>query len=188
MTQGGKLAAAGLLVGAVVAGRLLPHPWNFTPLAGAALASGAYLGIRHGTLLVAVSLMVSDYFLGMYDWRLMAVVYAMTLATVQVARLIDGDKRALKTVLAALGSSFGFFAATNFAVWAFSPWYGHNLAGLVRCYWMALPFFRNSLAGDLFYTILFALLFEVSKAGLWIGAAEHLGIRPKGAARSTVYT
>lgn len=188
MTRGGKIAAAGLLMGAVIAGRLLPHPWNFTPLAGAALVGGSYLGIRNGSLLALFSLLASDFFLGMYDWRLMAVVYAMTLMTVQASRLIDGRGRAFKTVLAALASSLGFFLATNLAVWAFSPWYSHTLAGLLRCYWLALPFFRNSLAGDLFYAVSFSLLFELSGTGLWAVLGERWGIGQKTTVQSTIYT
>ena len=44
-----------------------------------------------------------------------------------------------------------FFVVTNFAVWAFENSYEHSIAGLVDCYWAAVPFYRWMLAGDLFY-------------------------------------
>jgi hypothetical protein len=50
-----------------------------------------------------------------------------------------------------LSSSIGFFALTNAAVWAFSPWYEKSLAGLLYCYTLALPFFKTMLYGDLVY-------------------------------------
>ena len=52
----------------------------------------------------------------------------------------------------ALGASVIFFVVTNAAVWAFTPLYAHTLAGLMQSYTMAIPFFKNSLAGDLGYT------------------------------------
>ena len=51
-------------------------------------------------------------------------------------------------------SSLLFFVTTNFAVWAFSPLYAPNLAGLSKCYLAALPFLRNMLEGDLFWGFL----------------------------------
>jgi hypothetical protein len=45
-----------------------------------------------------------------------------------------------------------FFLATNFAVWAFSPMYEKTLEGLVLCYTMAIPFFHNTVAGDLIWS------------------------------------
>jgi hypothetical protein len=41
---------------------------------------------------------------------------------------------------------------TNFAVWAFGGLYPHSLTGLTECYFLAIPFFRNTLLGDLFYS------------------------------------
>ena len=44
-----------------------------------------------------------------------------------------------------------FFIVSNFAVWAFQSDYEKSLAGLVQCYWAAVPFYRWMLAGDIFY-------------------------------------
>jgi hypothetical protein len=45
---------------------------------------------------------------------------------------------------------------SNFGTWALSGMYPHTSAGLGACYVAAIPFFQNTLAGDLFYA---ALLF-----------------------------
>ena len=47
--------------------------------------------------------------------------------------------------------SLVFYLVTNAAVWAFGTMYPHNLAGLFQSYIMAIPFFRNTLAGNVFY-------------------------------------
>ena len=58
--------------------------------------------------------------------------------------------------VAAIASSVLFFAITNFGMWLFSGFYPRTLAGLETCFIAAIPFFQNTLAGDLFYA---ALLF-----------------------------
>jgi len=54
---------------------------------------------------------------------------------------------------AALTSSVLFFVLTNFGVWLVSDLYPRTAAGLVGCYIAAIPFFRNTLAGNAFYTL-----------------------------------
>jgi hypothetical protein len=57
---------------------------------------------------------------------------------------------------ASLASSILFFAVSNFGTWVVSGMYPHTVAGLASCYVAAVPFFQNTVAGDLFYS---ALLF-----------------------------
>jgi hypothetical protein len=58
-------------------------------------------------------------------------------------------------------SSVLFFLITNFGVWAVSGMYVKNLLGLQQCLVMALPFFRNTLIGDLFYSGMFFGGYEI---------------------------
>jgi hypothetical protein len=53
--------------------------------------------------------------------------------------------------------SLQFFVLTNLALWVggvarHNPIYSADLAGFVRCYTMALPFWGRTLAGDLFFS------------------------------------
>ena len=64
----------------------------------------------------------------------------------------------LRLVGASLSSSVLFFMVTNFYVWMEGTMYTKTSAGLVTCYVAAIPFFWNTLAGDLFYVAL--LLFQ----------------------------
>jgi hypothetical protein len=61
-----------------------------------------------------------------------------------------------------LASSVLFFVITNFGVWAFDAFYPKTWEGLIACYVAAIPFFQNTLIGDLLYTAVlfggFALL------------------------------
>lgn len=53
--------------------------------------------------------------------------------------------------VAVLISSVLFFVLTNVGVWATSGLYPRTMIGLVTCFTAALPFVRNTLAGDAIY-------------------------------------
>ncbi|MBV8845315.1 MAG: hypothetical protein JO307_21110 [Bryobacterales bacterium] len=148
-------SAAWMWIGIVAAGaaaRLLPHPWNFTPL----IAIGLFAGARArravtGVLAVLLSLALSDIVLGFhrgFEW-----VYAAALIPVLLGRLAR-SRGFISIAAAALASSLSFFVVTNFAVWAAGQLYPRTLAGLGACYVAALPFYGNQFAGDVFYTVL----------------------------------
>ena len=69
-----------------------------------------------------------------------------------------------------LGSSVMFFAVTNFGVWLVgtNAMYTHDLPGLVNCYAMALPFFRNTLVSTaLFSAVLFSPIAVTVRRPAW---------------------
>ncbi|MDX1947080.1 MAG: DUF6580 family putative transport protein [Pirellulaceae bacterium] len=160
---------AGLVLagaGARVFYRELP---NFAPIAAISLFAGYYF--RSAVLAVLtplLAMLASDLFIGGYEWQMMLVVYGMLVLPVAfrgpLRRWLRFEKGRPAKVVAALGgllacsllSSLLFFLATNFAWWPWSTMYEHNWAGLLRCYENGLPFFRHTLAGDLFFgTMLF---------------------------------
>lgn len=149
------------LVLAAAASRLVPHPWNLTSIAAVALFGGAYFQDRRLAFAVPlVAVFVSDLVLGFYSG--MAWNYVGFALTVGIGLWLRSRRQPAMVVGAALASSVLFFVLSNFGVWASGLLYPRTGAGLVACYTAALPFFRNSLAGDLLYTLVlfggFALL------------------------------
>ena len=56
-----------------------------------------------------------------------------------------------------------FFLTTNFGVFYGSKMYPQNLTGLIACYTVAIPYFQNSIIGDLFFNgLLFGSYFAVT--------------------------
>lgn len=152
MTKKTKILISITLVTLGLACRLLPHAWNFAPIAGIALFSGVYLGKRYAIALPIIAMVIGDLFIGFYEWPLMVAVYGCFALTGLLGSIIKKHK-SVETILAgSIIASVLFFIATNWAVWQFSPWYAKTLEGLLQSYAMALPFFRNTLLGDLFYT------------------------------------
>ena len=142
-----------------IIGRLFPHPANFTPLAALALFGGYYFKKEGKIILPLLALFISDCFLGFYDLRLMLVVYFCFFLNVILGSYLGSKKILGKAAAFSVVGSIIFFIATNFAVWAFGSWYPHTAPGLATCFYLALPFFRNTLLGDLFFSVsLFNLL------------------------------
>jgi hypothetical protein len=146
-----NLFLAGVLAAAAVSFRLLPHPANFAPIGALALFLGARLPRKHSIPIVLGAMLISDMMIGFYDWRLMFAVYGSFAIAACFGSLVGANFKWRKFILGTAAGSFFFYFATNFAVWALSPWYPHTATGLAACYAAALPFFRNTLLGDLMF-------------------------------------
>jgi hypothetical protein len=140
--------------------RLLPHPPNVAPIAAMALAGGVYFDKRFAVAVPLLALLLSDVFLGFYS--LMIFVYGSFLAIGFLGMWLKTRKSPLTVFGAALAGSVLFFVVTNFGVWLLGhSVYPRSLAGLLECYTLAIPFFRNTLVGDLAYTAVLFGLFEI---------------------------
>ena len=153
------LVILAVLIALGVAGRLLPHPPNFTPMAAIALFAGFIFLKRYmAVIAVVVIMLLTDYFAFGYlsaEWfasKSMWVVYLALLFPIVFKNFLQKKLGLFRVAGAALASSTVFFIATNFAVWAFSPMYEKTLEGIVLCYTMAIPFFKNTVAGDLIWS------------------------------------
>ena len=141
---------AAVMIGLGAAARLLPHPWNFTPLVAIGLYAGAKAArLRTGILAVVLALLLSDAVMGFYGG--MWYVYAALLIPVFAGRLIRNRGGLLPLAAAAGCSSLAFYVTTNFMVWATGHLYPHTVAGLAACYAAGIPFYGNQLLGDAFY-------------------------------------
>lgn len=161
-----ELAIALLFVFLGVSLRLLPHTPNFAPIAAISLFAGVYLSRKTALVLPLAAMIISDIFLGFYETKLMLFVYGSFLLNVILGFWVKKRKKWPTIFGSSLLGSLLFFLLTNFAVWAFTAWYPPTFAGLIQSYVMALPFFRNTLLGDIFYTVLFFGAYEAVE--IWI--------------------
>ena len=157
------------LIALAIIGRLIPHPDNFTPVAAVALFAGALLPGWRAAGLVLIVLAASDWLLGFAPGFLSLAVYAGFACGIALGHWLGSHRTWAKTGMAALGSSVLFFVITNFVVWAFPEVheqvdYAQTWSGLVECYAMALPFLRNSIAGDLFWVAMLFGLYDFGRA------------------------
>ena len=144
-----------LWIGMVVLGafaRLIPHPWNFTPMMAIGLFAGSQARkVSTGVLTTLCALVLSDAVLGFYSgfWY----VYAAALIPVLLGTLIRNRTSAGAIAGAGLASSVSFFLITTFMYWTTEGFYPHTSAGLSACFLAGIPFYRNQVLGDVVYTV-----------------------------------
>jgi hypothetical protein len=144
-----------LLIAFAAVSRFMPHPENFTPIAAMALFGGVYFDKRYAFVIPLVAMIVSDYFIGFHNT--IPYVYGSFVLTGVIGIWLKNHKNVGWIVGASLSSSVLFFVITNFGVWV-TGGYPQNFGGLVECYVAAIPFFRNTVLGDLLYVgVLFGL-------------------------------
>lgn len=146
---GGMILAAALF-------RALPSPEyrppNLAPIGAMALFGGAAIADRRLALgIPLLAMLISDLFIEFDASRLW--VYGAIALIALLGRALQNHRRQPMAVIGgSLAASLLFFVVTNFGVWLMSGWYSHTFSELVRCYTLAIPFFRYTVAGDLLFS------------------------------------
>ena len=147
-----NIIIASIIVLAVLS-RLVPHPPNFAPITGIALFSSKKINNKlFGVFLPIIPLFISDLSIGISFTNIFVYLsFIMIYFLGSISTKID-----VKTVFL---SSVIFFILTNLGVWYLG--YPKNIEGLITCFTLAIPFFVNTILGDLFYSF---ILFRSYKA------------------------
>jgi hypothetical protein len=150
------------------AARLIPHPPNFSPIAAMALFGGATFASKRAAFLVPLLAMIlSDVVLGFYS--ITPVIYGSFALITCLGFWVRRKQTVLRLAGASVAAAVLFFITTNFGVWALGDWYPLTWSGLAECYVAAIPFFRNTLCSDLFYSaVLFGALALAERRWTWI--------------------
>ena len=151
------------LVIAIIAAmtRLIPHPANFTVIGALALFSGAYLPKKVHFFIPLTAMLLSDLIIGFHS--AMPYVYASFILIGLMGVYLKKNRSFGTLFTITLSSSLLFFFITNFGVWATGTMYAKNVYGLLQSYVMGLPFLRNTMLGDLFYTFAFFYGYQYSE-------------------------
>lgn len=145
--------------------RLIPHPANFAPITALALFGGAYLDKKYALLVPLVAMFVSDIFLGFHSD--MIFVYGSFLLIGLLGIRLKSHRNFKNILFTAIFSSILFFVITNFGVWLMTDMYSKNAQGLLTAFILAIPFFKNTIMGDLLFTGMFFAAFEFFRAQLF---------------------
>lgn len=153
------LILAGALIRILGHFDIIPHIPNFAPIAAIALFGAVYLDKKQALILPLAAMFLADALIGFYNPWLMLAVYGSFAVIGLVGLYLRKHKNIPNTIAASLIASVLFFLITNFAMWAVQPHmkqaiYPQTIQGLIDCYTMGLPFFRATLAGDIFYVTL----------------------------------
>ena len=145
-----KFITISAIIFALAIFRLLPHLPNVSPVAAMALFGGAYFADKRMAFIVPfVALFLSDLLLGLHNS--MIFVYAGFALTVTIGFLLQNRVTITNTAFAVVASSVLFFLLTNFGAWMTSGLYVKSAEGLMQAYVAGIPFFQNSLLGNLVF-------------------------------------
>ena len=161
---GPLILGAMILVAALT--RVVPHPWNVSPVEAMALFGGAYFASRSVAVAIPlVAMLLSDVALaainggaywGYFGSTSFVLVYACIALSTVMAFAMRGKVTGVRVLGFSLAGSVLFFLISNFSAWLGSSMYPQNAAGLMMAYAAGIPFFKGTLFGTLFYS---ALLF-----------------------------
>lgn len=145
--------------------RLVPHLPNFSPVLGVALFSGVYFRNRWFAPIIPLSiLLLTDSILGFYPE--ISFVYIAFLLTVIIGSFLKNSLSPLNLLVCSLISSMAFFIISNFGTFLVGGIYTQDMEGLTKCFTLAIPFFRNSILGDLIFSFAIFGCYELVKRGI----------------------
>jgi hypothetical protein len=135
------------------------HFLNFTPVAAALLFFGARQPRTRIWIPVGL-LALSDVLLNLHYGYKFTPDFFVTIAWYAAIALLghavlNKEAKPLRIGAASLVASVSFFLISNFMVWIVWDMYAKTFRGLATCYVAALPFFRNTVAGDLVFSAAF---------------------------------
>jgi len=115
--------------------------------------AAAYLGRGWAIFVPLVTMAITDKSIGTTNIYIFVwLAYALIgLADYLVLKKWGREKIVIKQTMMALFSSVFFYLFTNFGVWALDQWgmYSRDLSGLINCYVMGIPFYRNNFIGNM---------------------------------------
>jgi hypothetical protein len=129
--------------------RLIPHEPNFTPILSISILGFLFSTILSVKVLIVLgSMFFSDLIIGTHNF-IIYVYFSLILLLI-----VSNSKNYIYMMF--IGPLI-FFIITNFGVWLSSSYYAKNINGLIECFYMAIPFFKNTILSTFFYCILILL-------------------------------
>jgi hypothetical protein len=159
---------------------------NFSPLAAICLCGAIYLPRNLAVILPVSIVFISDlvinthYHVSLFCVEMLSRYIALALV-ICLGWAVRKQGRLWMVIPAGLLGAVAFYIITNTGSWISDAGYQKNLAGWVQSLTSGLPgyppawmFFRNSMAGDLLFTTLFALcMFATSSRAPELKLAGH---------------
>jgi len=142
--------------------RLLPHAPNLAPMGALAIMAGLHLPRKWALVVPLIISLAADLFLGLVpilSWVYLS--YVMMIWSSLFSQRLFSRHHYTTLVSLSLAGSFCFYLVTNFGVWIAGSMYDKSLAGLMQSYTMAIPFFRNTVIGDLLFVLVLSSLYSL---------------------------
>ena len=141
--------------------RLMPHPDNFTPIIALAIMSSYFFrNVNFSYTVMLFSMLLADFFIGFYSYMLF--VYVSLFLIVLIFFKISKKMNYKNLFIFSFFGSAIFFLISNFGVWLVGNLYERNINGLIECYFMAIPFFKNTITSTLIFSYSSLIIYKSS--------------------------
>jgi hypothetical protein len=144
--------------------------WNYAPVAALGFFSGAVVkDKRYAFLFAILAQFIGDVYFQLFTdvkgfYGISQIFTYIGLVAATVLGIAMKKQNPLNIVAFTLASSIVFFILSNFGHYA-QGWNGYSGAALVKTYVDAIPFFKNSLIGDMIgSTVLFGAYYLLQQA------------------------
>ncbi len=161
-----NIAIAAILISLAVTTRIIPHLWNFTAVGAIFLFSTFYFKDRRIRFLIPLAIILcSDLCLYWLKGTPFAGIgiYSCLMLYIPVSAALIKKVKITNVALAGMSGATLFFITSNFLVWAQGGGYG---LGFIGTYAAAIPFYLNSLLGNLAWSTVLFGLYALSKNAL----------------------
>lgn len=135
--------------------RIIPHPYNFSPVGSIFLMSPLFFSNTKWSLTIAfIPLVISDILIGKFLYGSDSFLYQgfvwvyFSYFIIWFYSLKSNHNLISKSLL----SSLIFFFITNGSCWINSKFYPQNFYGFLECIIAGIPFYWNTVMGFVFYT------------------------------------
>ena len=133
--------------------RIVPHPPNFTPIISLAIIGPFLFGSLTISLMsVILSMILSDLVIGIHSGMIQIYLIISLISIV-----FNRYKKSFNKINLLFYSLFGstiFFILSNLSVWTFTNIYTKDIQGFINCYYMAIPFFANTVISTVIFSYL----------------------------------
>ena len=138
----------GILI-ALTASRIIPHPPNFTSLIALSFYVPALFGRKY-IFSVILAFFITDLIIGIHSNLIFT--YGSVFLIGFLANYFN--KSFTNRIIGVVLGSLIFYIVSNFGVWLTSGLYPKTIDGIIYCYFLALPFFNNTVISTLIYSVL----------------------------------
>jgi hypothetical protein len=145
--------------------RILPHPPNFTPFDSLFLLTGSKLSKTNAFIVMLIGVSCSNILFSLFNgWPMTGwapfgtwtfFTYSSYMIMVWLGSQLAKRYSTSRLLLFTVSSALLFWIWTCFGSWLDMPIYPKNIAGLTACYVAGIPYLKNALLGNLFYTFVF---------------------------------
>ena len=148
---------------ALALSRLIPHPPNFTNLIALSFYVPSLIGRKY-IISILVCFFITDLFIGFHSTTF------FTWGSIIIIGLSSQffKNNFFTRILGSISGTMIFFIVSNFGVWIVSHIHSLNKLSLIETYYIAIPFYANTLISTIFFSLIIEYFLTLKKVKFFL--------------------